>query len=65
MLEQVEESGLGPVDVLDDECEGALSGAPLECFPNRPEDLFRRTSRECLGKLVLGAYLSEDLTRGQ
>src|SRR5439155_4677806 len=43
MLHQVEERGLGPVDVLDDECERTLPRAPLECLPNRPEDLFRRT----------------------
>ena len=42
MLEQVEQGRLGPVDVLDDERDRSLSGAPLERLPDRPEDVLCR-----------------------
>jgi len=61
MFEQVEQSRLGPMDVLDDEGKRSLSGASLERFPDRPEDVLRRNRRERLRELVLGTPFAEYL----
>ena len=39
VLDQVEEGGLGPVDVLEEDDEGPLPGERLEQAPGGPEDL--------------------------
>src|SRR5439155_19937885 len=52
---------LGPMDVLDDERDGALAGTPLERLPNRPEDVLRRNCRKRTVELVLGVGFAEDL----
>jgi hypothetical protein len=46
MFEQVEQYRLSPVDVLYDECDRPLAGAPLERLPHRPRDLLRSASRK-------------------
>ena len=61
MLQEVEERGLRPVDVLHDERDRPLAGTSRERLPHGPRDLFRCACRECGGKLLVGSSLAEDL----
>jgi hypothetical protein len=42
VLDQVEEGGLGPMEVLEDDDERSLGGERLEQLPDRPVRLLRR-----------------------
>jgi hypothetical protein len=61
VLDQIEQRRLRPVDVLDDENERLLTGAPLERLPHRPEDLLGSSLGQHLGELLFGACFTEDL----